>query len=97
MNKAKIKQLAADTKRTASQRPPEASGAAGRTSSAASPTASTEALQARIYAALVGGSDFLRTQAGPAEVCRLAYRRSEIAVEVWRKERAKAMEARDER
>ena len=55
------------------------------------------ALQARVYAALVGGSDFLRTQAGPAEVCRLAYRRSEIAVEVWRKERAKAMEARDER
>jgi len=97
MNKAKIKQLAADTKRTASQRPPEASGVAGRTSTASMAANCTEALQARIYAALVGGSDFLRTQAGPAEVCRLAYRRSEIAVEVWRKERAKAMEARDER
>ena len=96
MNKAKLKQLAekqanaAETKQTAAQRPPDASEPSARTSSAPIVGTGLEAFQARIYTALVGGSDFVRTQAGAAEVCRIAYRRSEIAVEVWRKERAKA-------
>ena len=96
MNKAKIKQLAdeqaraAETKKTAAQRAPDALAASGRGSGAPTGVTSVEAFQARIYTALVGGSDFVRTQAGAAEVCRIAYRRSEIAVEVWLKERAKA-------
>lgn len=96
MNKAKIKQLAdeqaraAETKKTAAQRAPDAAAASGRGNGEPTGVTSVEAFQARIYAALVGGSDFVRTQAGAADVCRIAYRRSEIAVEVWLKERAKA-------
>ena len=46
-------------------------------------------LQARIYAALVGGSDFIRTLAGEADVCRLAYSRSRVAVRIWKEQKAK--------
>lgn len=56
-----------------------------------SPAASADRLQAMIYAALVGGSDFLRTQASEADVCRNAYRRSMIAVRIWREQKAKEM------
>ena len=95
MNKAKIRQLAEEQakasriKQTAAQRTPDAPEQSGRTSGAPTGGALVEAFQERIYTALVGGSDFWRTQAGAAEICRVAYRRSEIAVEVWLKERAK--------
>ena len=44
-----------------------------------------------IYAALVGGSDFLRTQASEADVCRIAYARSRTAVRIWREQKAKEL------
>lgn len=58
-----------------------------------SPAASADRLQAMIYAALVGGSDFLRTQASEADVCRIAYARSRTAVRIWRQEKAKEQQA----
>lgn len=95
MNKAKLKQLAeeqantAETKQTAAQRPPDASEQSGRTSSAPIVGTGLEAFQARIYTALVGGTDFSRSQAGVVALCREAYKRSKTAVEVWRNEKAK--------
>ena len=53
----------------------------------------SDRLQAMIYAALVGGSDFLRTQAGEAEVCRIAYARSKTAVRIWREQKAKEQQS----
>ena len=58
-----------------------------------SPAASADRLQAMIYAALVGGSDFLRTQASEADVCRIAYARSRTAVRIWREQKAKEQQA----
>lgn len=36
-----------------------------------------------LYAHLVGGSDFLRTQMGPQAVCRAALARAKSALLVW--------------
>ena len=44
-------------------------------------------LRARLYVALVGSSDFLRTQASTADVCRMALKRATIAARVWIEER----------
>ena len=102
MNKAKINELArkADGKQAGGDGTDEASAkeqnpAAGSVPAAPtnktppSPAASADRLQAMIYAALVGGSDFQRTQAREADVCRLAYARSRTAVRIWRQEKAK--------
>jgi hypothetical protein len=74
MNKAKIKQLAQEQAKT-SREP-------------ATPDPKDD-LQERLYVALVGSADFIRTQFGPIEICRIAFKRSQIAADVWRKEMAK--------
>ena len=109
MNKAKINELArkadgkqaggdgsADTIKTnaKAQNPAQGSVRAEPTNKVPpAPAASADRLQAMIYAALVGGSDFLRTQAGEAEVCRIAYARSRTAVRIWREQKAKEQQA----
>ena len=96
MNKAKIKQLAAEqanaakTKQTAAQRPQDTSEHAGRTSGAPTDGAGKEAFQAQLYVALIGGSNFAQTMAGRAVVCREAWKISKTAVEVWLEEKAKS-------
>ena len=40
-----------------------------------------------LYSQIVGGTDFLRTQASPADVCRMALKRAQIAARVWSEER----------
>ena len=36
-----------------------------------------------LYSRIVGGSDFNRTLSGPADVCRLAYKRALVALKVF--------------
>ena len=36
-----------------------------------------------LYSQIVGGTDFLRTQAGPAELCRQAMKRAHVALKVY--------------
>ena len=89
MNKSKLKQLAEDaakaakTTKTAAQ---AASEPAGRTSGGIN----IETFQARIYAAIVGGSNFRQTMAGKAVICREAFETSRIAIEVWLEEKGKS-------
>ena len=107
MNKAKINELArkADGKQAGgdgagntiktnskTQNPAQGSAQAAPANNVPpSPAASADRLQAMIYAALVGGSDFLRTQASEADVCRIAYARSRTAVRIWREQKAKEL------
>ena len=76
MNKTKIQKLAQDSA-AASNRPKQVVPV---------PPAADD-LCARLYVALVGSSDFLRTQASPADVCRMALKRAQIAARVWSEER----------
>ena len=91
MNKAALMKLAKEqdsknesgTPPAAAQTPVEAPVAKEGASTPPEDGEGREALQRTIYAALVGGADFLRTQAGTAEICRAAYGRSKVAVKVW--------------
>ena len=75
MNKTKIQKLAQDS-----------AAASNRPKQVPVPPAADD-LCARLYVALVGSSDFLRTQASPADVCRMALKRAQIAARVWSEER----------
>ena len=49
---------------------------------------SSEAFQARIYAALVGATDYTRTMSGEGTLFRIAFERSQRAVDAWKKFKA---------
>ncbi len=92
MNKQKIKQLA---EQKPEQKPEPAKKIEPKPAPVVQKTGApdpTKSFFARLYVALVGSSDFLHTQLGTAEVCRVAYERAEIAVRVWQREQAKAAE-----
>ena len=86
MNKANLERQAKGRRPMASL-VPGGKSAAGKPAAgkAARPAAqSGDRLTAFLYAALLAGSDFLRTQMSEADVCRNALRRAEIAAKVWR-------------
>ena len=101
MNKAALMKLAKEqdskkengTQPAAPQTPSVTPGAEDGASTPPPDGEGREALQRTIYAALVGGADFIRTQAGSAEICRAAYARSKVAVKVWFDCREKELKA----
>ena len=92
MNKATLKQLAQKQATASAESNPEAPQkpiVASETKKVTNSSNDLKRLQAQIYAALVGGSDFLRTQAGVADICRAAYARSKVAVRIWQEAKHK--------
>ena len=77
--------IAPERERTAQERAEKP----GRVNDARTDGERLTAFQARIYASLVGATDFSHSIAGDAALCRLAFERSVVAVKVWQRERAK--------
>ena len=87
MNKAKIEKMAkARNDAVSAQNPAPQARAEPETVDDAG--MSSEAFQARIYAALVGATDYTRTMSGEGTLFRIAFERSQRAVDAWKKFKA---------